>query len=260
MPLARKVETATLAHVSKVKVTCSAARSIKRKGVSAAPLRSPQYPMGLPSLQGSNLDKVLAANKIYVGLAKFLDLLCTLKIPWTVENPESSLLWQLPCFEHLVRAYPRVSFDMCCYGGARLRHIAPCLPRVLPSTICVSVALAGTSTSLGNLFARPTVLCIFRRKRKLPTPDHFASNLFCLFLGTSGACCLSTLLRCLLQRQLFLLPASLVGANLPLLCPSTSAFLLIRFMCCRRWMQKGAFLKPFVMRPLVRSCFPRLLF
>ena len=102
--------------------TCSAARSIKRKGVSAAPLRSPQYPMGLPSLQGSNLDKVLAANKIYVGLAKFLDLLCTLKIPWTVENPESSLLWQLPCFEHLVRAYPRVSFDMCCYGEARLTH------------------------------------------------------------------------------------------------------------------------------------------
>ena len=33
--------------------TCSTARSIKRKGVSAAPLRSPQYPMGLPSLQGS---------------------------------------------------------------------------------------------------------------------------------------------------------------------------------------------------------------
>ena len=104
------------------KVTCSMARSIKRKGVSAAPLRSPQYPMGLPSLQGSNLDKVLAANKIYVGLAGFLDLLCSLKIPWTVENPESSLLWQLPCFEHLVRAYPLVSFDMCCFGGARLTH------------------------------------------------------------------------------------------------------------------------------------------
>ena len=122
MPLARKVETATLARVSKVKVTCSAARSIKRKGVSAAPLRSPQHPMGLPSLQGSDLEKVFAANKIYVGLANFLDLLCSLKIPWTVENPESSLLWQLPCFEHLVRAYPRVSFDMCCYGGARLMH------------------------------------------------------------------------------------------------------------------------------------------
>ena len=102
--------------------TCSMARSIKRKGVGAAPLRSPQYPMGLPSLQGSNLDKVLAANKIYVGLARFLDLLCSLKIPWTVENPESSLLWQLPCFEHLVRAYPMVSFDMCCFGGARLTH------------------------------------------------------------------------------------------------------------------------------------------
>ena len=78
--------------------------------------------MGLPSLQGSNLDKVVAANKIYVGLANFLDLLCSLQIPWTVENPESSLLWQLPCFAHLVRAYPRVCFDMCCYGGARLTH------------------------------------------------------------------------------------------------------------------------------------------
>ncbi|CAE7555695.1 SLC24A2, partial [Symbiodinium sp. CCMP2592] len=102
--------------------TCSAARNIKRKGVSVAPLRSPEHPMGLPSLTGVNLDKVEAANKIYVGLAQFLDLLCRSNIPWTVENPESSMLWQLPCFAHLVKNFPRVNFDMCCYGGARLTH------------------------------------------------------------------------------------------------------------------------------------------
>ena len=81
--------------------TCSAARSIKRKGVSAAPLRSPQHPMGLPSLQGSNLDKVVAANKIYVGLANFLDLLCSLKIPWTVENPDPVCCGSCPALSTL---------------------------------------------------------------------------------------------------------------------------------------------------------------
>ena len=260
MPLARKVETATLARVSKVKVTCSAARSIKRKGVSAAPLRSPQHPMGLPSLQGSDLEKVFAANKIYVGLANFLDLLCSLKIPWTVENPESSLLWQLPCFEHLVRAYPRVSFDMCCYGGARLTHRS--LLTSCPAIDHLRQRCPGGHKHLPwKPFRKADGSMRFPTQEEAAYPRPFCQQfVFCLFSGTSSARCPSILLRYLVRWLPFLLFASLVGANLPLSCLSTSASSPTRFMLFRRLTQRGACFRPFVMRPLGRSFFPRLLF
>ena len=102
--------------------TCSMARHIRRKGVSAGPLRSKQFPMGLPSLNGVDRAKVEAANQIYTKLGRFLQDLGRRAIPWSVENPESSMLWQLPCFQPLVQDNHVFSFDMCCYGGSRLTH------------------------------------------------------------------------------------------------------------------------------------------
>ena len=102
--------------------TCSMARHIRRKGVSAGPLRSKQFPMGLPSLTGVDRAKVEAANQIYTKLGLFLQDLGRRAIPWSVENPESSMLWQLPCFQPLVKDHHVFSFDMCCYGGSRLTH------------------------------------------------------------------------------------------------------------------------------------------
>ncbi|CAE7227529.1 unnamed protein product, partial [Symbiodinium natans] len=102
--------------------TCSMARHIRRKGVSAGPLRSEQFPMGLPSLNGVDRAKVEAANQIYTKLGLFLQDLSRRAIPWSVENPESSMLWQLPCFQPLVKDNHVFSFDMCCYGGSRLTH------------------------------------------------------------------------------------------------------------------------------------------
>ncbi|CAE7559207.1 unnamed protein product [Symbiodinium natans] len=98
------------------------ARHIRRKGVSAGPLRSKQFPMGLPSLNGVDRAKVEAANQIYTKLGRFLQDLGRRAIPWSVENPESSMLWQLPCFQPLVQDNHVFSFDMCCYGGSRLTH------------------------------------------------------------------------------------------------------------------------------------------
>ena len=102
--------------------TCSMARKIKRKGFNPPELRTEAHPMGVPWLKGTDLAKVQAANRIYAGLAAFLLFLEGQSVFYTVENPESSMLWQLPCLRPVVTKQSLFSFDMCQYGGQRLTH------------------------------------------------------------------------------------------------------------------------------------------
>ena len=85
------------------------------------PLRSLQYPMGLPFLRGRDLERVQLANKIYLATADFCAWLSNRNIYWSVENPGRSYLWELPCFIRLRSLAQFFDFDSCMHGGARAK-------------------------------------------------------------------------------------------------------------------------------------------
>ena len=90
------------------------------------PLRSDEYPDGLPSLVGQDLERVNAANELYRFTAVLCADLSERGIAWTVENPTNSRMWDTKWFRWLSRMkaegklnYNRVKFDSCMHGGSR---------------------------------------------------------------------------------------------------------------------------------------------
>ncbi|CAE7276646.1 unnamed protein product [Symbiodinium pilosum] len=77
--------------------TCSAARErpipgFKEAGLaSPAPLRDSAHPMGLPSLQGSDLIRVTQANCLYKFVCRLVRLAKSLGIAVSIENPGNPL-------------------------------------------------------------------------------------------------------------------------------------------------------------------------
>ena len=57
------------------------------------PLRSDEHPDGLPNLEGSDLERVKAANVLYKFVADAAQELTRRNILYTVENPTNSLMW-----------------------------------------------------------------------------------------------------------------------------------------------------------------------
>ncbi len=61
--------------------------------IDPKPLRSDEFPDGVPSLSGKAQEKVLAANSLYefgVAVACWCD---EKGISWAIENPKSSHMW-----------------------------------------------------------------------------------------------------------------------------------------------------------------------
>ena len=75
--------------------------------------------MGFPWLKGSHRQRVELANQIYLGTADFCELLTTLRIPWTIENPTNSWFWELPCMTRLLSLGHMCDLHACAYGGSR---------------------------------------------------------------------------------------------------------------------------------------------
>ena len=75
--------------------------------------------MGFPWLKGSHRQRVELANQIYFGTADFCELLTTLRIPWTIENPTNSWFWELPCMTRLLSLGHMCDLHACAYGGSR---------------------------------------------------------------------------------------------------------------------------------------------
>ena len=73
--------------------TCSRARELPG---GPPPLRNEVYPWGFDDLSPDQRARVDAANKIYIGLAKFVEFLILKGVFFAIENPENSLLWLLP--------------------------------------------------------------------------------------------------------------------------------------------------------------------
>ena len=77
--------------------TASAAREIRRKNklgqqhwLDPKPLRSEDHPDGLPSLTGTDSERVRLANLLYRFASEAVPKLVAMRIAWAIENPTSS--------------------------------------------------------------------------------------------------------------------------------------------------------------------------
>ena len=82
------------------------------------PLRSRDFPDGLPDLPPHQQSRVLAANTLYSLVAKIICLCEDLRIPCVLENPGNSYMWLTSPLQSLP-AFPSVTLHNCMYGGAR---------------------------------------------------------------------------------------------------------------------------------------------
>ena len=81
-----------------------------------APIRDREHLLGLPDLPPNDRRKVLEGNKQASWAAKLFDTLSCLGVPCVIENPASSMLWDLPGFKRLSDKYSSVQLVLC------LRH------------------------------------------------------------------------------------------------------------------------------------------
>ena len=115
------------AHFAPACGTASKAREkkqhkLEREGFKMPqPLRSEDYPLGLPGLTGVDKLRTETANLVYEACANLIKLLASWGVCCTVENPSNSLFWCVPCIVELVDTLGGYDciFDNCCHGGQR---------------------------------------------------------------------------------------------------------------------------------------------
>ena len=108
-------------HVAPPCGTCSRAREINL-GPSTSqprPLRSEQYPHGIPGLTEEENKRVDAANRIYSRMSKFLILCSQHQIHRSIENPARSLLWLTDWLQPLIALGAFYNFTACAWGSTR---------------------------------------------------------------------------------------------------------------------------------------------
>ena len=72
-------------------------------------------------MSDTDRTRVEQANILYKYMANFCEFLNELGMPWTMENPTNSWLWELPCMQALVAQMYFASFHSCAYGGKRYK-------------------------------------------------------------------------------------------------------------------------------------------
>lgn len=77
-------------------------RQLRALGVpEPKPLRSAQYPMGFPRLNGRDKLRVQLANTCYEFVAEVFLLCYQVNIPCFIENPKGSRMWDVPAIKRL---------------------------------------------------------------------------------------------------------------------------------------------------------------
>ena len=104
-------------------------QELQRRGVpSPAPLRSAEYPLGIPGLSGLNKTKVEKANQLYSFTLRILISLEGRQIAISIENPFGGYLWAalvkltMEDSRQAMSLYNRlemVRFHSCCHGSRR---------------------------------------------------------------------------------------------------------------------------------------------
>lgn len=108
------------------------APSLRKQGVpNPPPLRSAEYPLGLPNLSPFHQAKVDSANRLYALAVAIMVYCCTRGIIFSIENPANSWLWaalvQLT-LQHsmeaatLYNSLEKVTFHACCHGSTRRKE------------------------------------------------------------------------------------------------------------------------------------------
>ena len=116
IPMAPPCETASRARDKPIPFR------LRRLGVpQPPPLRSAQWPSGLPGLSGRNLQRVRLANLCYDTAAYVFQLAHSKGVIVFIENPTGSYMWLVPCIAALFDL-PGVfftTFHVCMHGGVR---------------------------------------------------------------------------------------------------------------------------------------------
>ena len=119
--LLRIIGRASYVHMAPPCGTASQARERPCRTVSGRPppkpLRSEAWPTGLPDLNGQDKQKVLQANKIYDAIALIMTTCHDKSIPFTVENPRKSHMWNYPAIATAINDIEtwEVDFQACMY-------------------------------------------------------------------------------------------------------------------------------------------------
>eukprot|EP00435_Cladocopium_sp_Y103_P062520 s739_g24.t1 len=90
-----------------------------RSGMQPAPLRSDDWPNGLPHLKGVAKIKVETANKLYKFTREVIEACVAKNIPVICENPKRSLLWATDAFQDLPDVCRFQYVHACMYGSKR---------------------------------------------------------------------------------------------------------------------------------------------
>ena len=77
------------------------------------PLRSAEFPDGIPGLRGVDLDRILASNTLYELCEKICALCDLLNLRWIVENPFDSLIWFTSFLRDRYSAHEKVFLQSC---------------------------------------------------------------------------------------------------------------------------------------------------
>ena len=99
-------------------------RRLSTESHGPPPLRSAEFPWGLPGVSERDHARLACANAVYERMAAFMELLCERGIHWALENPGRSYFWELPCIVALRRVAIFVDFHVCEHGGERKKLTA----------------------------------------------------------------------------------------------------------------------------------------
>ena len=150
---------------------CNSYSAARKDDGGPPPLRSTEWPDGLPSLSGELWMTAFMGNLFKERTCEACLALSMLGFDFSIENPLGSLIWETPAFKFLMlatRAFA-VDFDQCAFGAASMKPT-----RVVGSHQLIQTALArscpGKSSShvhevlKGKVFSEQFGKVVFRTK------------------------------------------------------------------------------------------------
>ena len=96
----------------------SFSRARKHDGLGPGPIRSSEFLWGLPSLSPKDRRKVRDGNYLLAFLLRIISACELYRIPYVVENPATSMLWEMPTMLRFCKRYSpsKIFLDYCAYG------------------------------------------------------------------------------------------------------------------------------------------------
>lgn len=93
-------------------------RARRDDGLGPGPLRTDQYIWGLPDLCSSDRRKLQTGNALFLFTLRIVELCEQYHIPYVIENPFSSMAWDVPRMRRFIAKYNCAfcELDFCMYG------------------------------------------------------------------------------------------------------------------------------------------------